>query len=282
MIPALIGAAASIAGGIMSNNATNKANKSAQQAADQEYARQKEFAQSGVQWKVKDAEAAGIHPLYALGANTVSYAPQTVGSSSKDFSWLGDAGQNIGRAIDSTRGPNARMQALALTAAGIQLEGNKLDNDIKRAQLASLISTTGQAGHGPGIPTNIDVSKMGSPEMASIEGPTTKIQNTVSPSHKGSPNVEYAAGPEVRIVKTPKGYAPVIPQELSESFEQDWPGRYQWMWRNKLAADPNVLRVIPTRLGFRKHYSPMSGEYYYAKYPVYRKKFRELKGYPRW
>lgn len=29
---------------------------------------QKQFAQTGIQWKVADAKKAGIHPVYALGA----------------------------------------------------------------------------------------------------------------------------------------------------------------------------------------------------------------------
>lgn len=153
MLPALIGAAGSLAGGLLGMKSQEKANKQAQENALRQEALQKEFAQSGIQWKVKDAEAAGIHPLYALGANTVSYSPTSVGSTATDFGFLGDAGQNIGRAIQSQMPGEKRLAALQLTAANLQNEGLQLDNDLKRTQLVSAARLAGQPGTGPGIPS---------------------------------------------------------------------------------------------------------------------------------
>lgn len=153
MLPALLAAGASILGGVLGN-------KSREKAAQREYQQQKEFAQSGIQWKVEDAKKAGIHPVYALGAPTTSYAPQSVGGP--DYNFLADAGQNIGRAIDSTRSNPAKAEALALTASQIQLEGLQLDNEIKRAQLASAVALARQ-GSTPGLPsvlTTADVMGM--------------------------------------------------------------------------------------------------------------------------
>ena len=42
---------------------------------EREIARQYEFAQNTIQWKVEDAKAAGVHPLFALGAQTQSPTP---------------------------------------------------------------------------------------------------------------------------------------------------------------------------------------------------------------
>lgn len=84
------GAASLIGGGISA--ITGK------QARDREYERQKEFAQSGIRWRVEDAKAAGIHPIYAIGANTPTYSPQAAVGT--DFG-LSDAGQNISRAIEA-------------------------------------------------------------------------------------------------------------------------------------------------------------------------------------
>lgn len=36
---------------------------------------QKQFAQQGIQWRVKDAIAAGVHPLFALGGSTQGFTP---------------------------------------------------------------------------------------------------------------------------------------------------------------------------------------------------------------
>lgn len=148
MLGALIGAGASIAGGLLSNKSQKEANRAAEAQNERNIALQKEFAQSGIQWKVKDAEAAGVHPLYALGAQTTSFAPSSVGGGASDFSFLGQAGQNIGRAIDATRSTPA--SALALQLGKVQIEGAQLDNDLKRAQLASAIATN-MPGH-PGLP----------------------------------------------------------------------------------------------------------------------------------
>jgi hypothetical protein len=46
------------------------------------YDMQKEFAKHGIQWKVQDAKRAGINPLAALGATTVSGSPIPVGGTS--------------------------------------------------------------------------------------------------------------------------------------------------------------------------------------------------------
>lgn len=150
MIGELIGAGSAILGGLMGNKANEK-------AAQRQYEQQKEFAQSGIQWKVKDAEAAGIHPLYALGAQTTSYQPTSVGGP--DWSFVSQAGQNIGRAIDSTRSNPAKQDAISRTASAIQLEGLQLDNDIKRATLASAIATANPFGRPtPGLPGSDTIS----------------------------------------------------------------------------------------------------------------------------
>jgi len=60
MLGALLGAAGSLAGGLLSAKSQKEANKVAEQNALRQEALQKEFAQSGIQWKVKDAEAAGV------------------------------------------------------------------------------------------------------------------------------------------------------------------------------------------------------------------------------
>lgn len=149
MLDAILGAATSLAGGLLNNKAQKESNKRAEAQALRQENLQREFAQSGIQWKVKDAEAAGVNPLFALGANTTSYQPTNVGGGASDFSFLGETGQNIGRAIDATRSTPA--SAMALQLGKIQLEGAQLDNDLKRTQLASAIRTNAIGAH-PGLP----------------------------------------------------------------------------------------------------------------------------------
>lgn len=73
-------------------------NRSAQNQANRDNAAlQREFAQMGIQWRVKDAQKAGIHPLYALGANTTPATPSHVAPESN----LGQVGHYAGQAVDS-------------------------------------------------------------------------------------------------------------------------------------------------------------------------------------
>jgi len=45
---------------------------------NKEYERQKEFAQNSLQWRVADAKAAGLHPLFGLSGGSSSYSPVAV------------------------------------------------------------------------------------------------------------------------------------------------------------------------------------------------------------
>lgn len=152
MLP-LLGAAATLGSGVLSYfgaksaNATNAANAAANVQA------QKDFAQKGIRWKVEDARKAGIHPLYALGAQTTSFSPVSVGATNElagPASAMANLGQDISRSINATRTQPERTEALAV--GRLQLEGLALDNDIKRATFASAVQRL-QQNQNPPIPT---------------------------------------------------------------------------------------------------------------------------------
>ena len=77
--------------------------------AEQENRWQKEFAQNTIQWKTQDAINAGLHPLAALGAQTMSYAPSRVGGTnfSQGFSGMGQA---ISRAMSRYKTKEQKAQ----------------------------------------------------------------------------------------------------------------------------------------------------------------------------
>lgn len=62
---------------------------------------QREFAQHGVRWRVEDAKAAGLHPLYALNSGGAAYAPNAVAIDTYDggAKAVSDMGQNVSRAV---------------------------------------------------------------------------------------------------------------------------------------------------------------------------------------
>lgn len=126
MLGSILGAVGGIASSILGNS-----------AADKQADLQKDFAKKAIRWKVADAKAAGIHPLYALGANTVSYSPVSVGTPD-----LGAMGQDIGQAIDRVSNPGEKMSG-ALGALALERAG--LENDLLRAQIArARINVAGQ------------------------------------------------------------------------------------------------------------------------------------------
>lgn len=77
---------------------------------------QKEFAQHGVRWRVEDAKAAGLHPLYALGGSGATFTPS---SQSIDF---GKMGQNLARAASAMSGDARATQAAQLRVLNAQAE----------------------------------------------------------------------------------------------------------------------------------------------------------------
>lgn len=118
---AVIGAGASVIGKGIDAVAGNK-------AADNAWDRQKKVLRKQIQWRVEDAEKAGLHPLAALGvvpAAGPSPAPGT------DF---GSMGQDIGRAAEALLTPEDKTSGRVLQ---LQLERGALENELLRTQIAS-------------------------------------------------------------------------------------------------------------------------------------------------
>lgn len=150
-IGAAIGAGSKLLGGFMDQNERENDREMQKYIAEKNMELQKQFAQEGIRWKVADAQSAGIHPLYALGAQTTSFSPVSIGSS-QSSNWsdtLGGMGQDISRAINATRTTDERDEAFQTSARALELEGKKLDNDIKRATLASSVQRISQQGNPP-------------------------------------------------------------------------------------------------------------------------------------
>lgn len=140
---------------------------------------QKQFAQHGIRWKVNDAKKAGIHPLYALGANTVSYQPVSVGT---DFASMG---QNLGRAIDAGRTGVEKGDAFERTAQALTLQKMGLENDL----LASQLRTVNQPGHPPTRPGGGATAS-----LASMTGGGGGININVNPSNTPAEDAEAQYG----------------------------------------------------------------------------------------
>lgn len=130
----LIPAAGNLISSFLGRSAADDQREAENQRFQQNLAYQREFAQSGIQWKVADARAAGIHPMAALGANTVSYTPMALGDIGADL--RAKSGQDLGRAVAAVAPKEDRENETIRAANALSLERAGLENELLRSQIA--------------------------------------------------------------------------------------------------------------------------------------------------
>lgn len=249
MLGSIISGIGNIVGGILGNNATEEANNNNIRA-------QREFAQNGIQWKVADAKAAGIHPLAALGAQTMSFSPSFVGGTSL-ASGIAETGQNIGRAIDATRDPQGRTDAVIKTMNDLALTRAGLENELLSAQIANIR----QAGQGPGIPS------VNQAYLVDGQGATARGNISIKPMDRtasgANPAQEPGAINDTGFIRTNTGWMPVMSNDAKQRLEEDAIGTLLWNIRNRFVPSfpkgferPNV----PAELG-DVYFDPFAQEY---------------------
>lgn len=125
--------------------------------ANRNFQMQEDFAKQGVRWRVADAEAAGLHPLAALGVMPTGSSPVSVmGSGGAGYSGgpsssrggnmyraLSAAGQNISRAM--LAGQSADERALAQA----QLDKLRSETDYMTAMAAESRKRASMPGNPP-------------------------------------------------------------------------------------------------------------------------------------
>lgn len=186
----------------MASSATQKANQAniaAQEAAnrkseafrDQDFQRQEHFAKHGIQWRAQDAAAAGIHPLYALGASTPTFSPSpvsvgspTIAADTSMGSAVASMGQDIGRAINSTRTADQRDAAYVKTVQDLSLQKMGLENTLLASQIKRL-----QVNDNPPFPS----------ATASQNNPTTAVATPVFPPNWSIPEDKVSPRPQIII-----------------------------------------------------------------------------------
>lgn len=266
-IGAAIGAGSALAGTIgnmisSSNaNAANSAIAQANNATQLEIAQknidmQREFAQMGVQWRMQDARAAGIHPAVAMGAQTSSFSPVSVGLSAPniqptDFSGLGRMGQDVGRAVEATLAKNDKMNAVreALSINRMGLENELIQSQINRNNQQGgppFPSWSGPGTFGSGnVQTNNDST--GSYKLEPAEVTTSQPGQ---PGHTAGPNIPqvvWAASPDGR------GMQSFPPKGLGVEDEFGAPLMTDWYMRNRLGPNFNADNAPPMSV-VQKHF----------------------------
>lgn len=218
------------------SSSNQKALLAAQAALNQQNADlQKEFAQKGIRWKTADAKAAGLHPLYAMGANTLSFAPSAVGGGAmQEFDWgptVEKMGQSISRSAAAVQTANERKMVAAADA--LKLENMKLQNDLLRAQ-----TTQVQNASNPPFPGG--VSTVDGQGNAIEELPLSRV---VSPA--STPYTEPGSVSDVGFVRTASGGLAVVPSTDAKARMEDMLlPEVEWFMRNRLNPAA-VVRGLP-------------------------------------
>ena len=260
---AIGGAIGGIAGGVAGLISGGQSSASAERLNQLNYQHQKEFAQNGIRWKVADAKAAGLHPLAALGASTAQYTPATAIGDSPDWSFLADAGQSIGRAVDAKRTQQERVeqQQKQDAAFALKAENQKAENDLIRAQTASIqqdmvlrqakaseqaVRTQQQVPAMPSLGRDGSVIA-GQGDATSPAGIEAKPAEIVV-NDPQTRTAEAGSHPDKRWLRTSTGgYQPVRSEAAQNALEDDIVGSFRYDMRNGLANMANSQDNAPPR-----------------------------------
>lgn len=232
MLGSLISAGANIIGGLIGSASTREANQMAAQQAANNAALQKEFAQSGIQWRVEDAKRAGIHPIYAIGSGGASFSPVSANFSADTSlpNALAAAGQDIGRAVNQTRTQSQRADVFTKTAQALSLEKAGLENDLLRAEIASKTGRL-RSPASPPFPAPGENNFLIPGQSGSYVNPTPLA---VTPGAANQPQSEGGAITDHGYARTSTGWAPVPSKDVKERIEDNFPQEILHFMRNNL------------------------------------------------
>lgn len=255
-----LGPALGAIGSFIGSNKTNKANA---RINAQNIALQKQFAQQGIQWKVADAKAAGIHPLAALGAQTHSFAPQSIGM---DYRQYGQMGQDIGRAVQTAAGGSERKR-LALYNENVR-QLNLKNMELQNALLASQVAKSTQAGQVPrtgvGSRMLVDGQANGGSETPGIVKDLPQRRTVSNPERLWE---TPAAVPDVSWARTKGGHTRIPSPDVKRAIEDMLPLEVEWYIRNKVLPmfQWNSNPPVPRKKGHHWRMNPFTGNYYQTK-----------------
>lgn len=114
--------------------------KAQEQANLQNIAMQREFAQQGIRWKVEDAKAAGLHPLFALGGSGATFTPSVQPVFNQG---IGPALQSMGQGVSRAIAAQSTVDEVAERQARLKLIEAQTNESNARA--ASMLAASENA-----------------------------------------------------------------------------------------------------------------------------------------
>lgn len=217
MLEAAVPAIGNLIGGLLGKKAEKK-----------ERQMQVAFAQNGIQWKVADAEKAGVHPLFALGAPTASYSPISTGAMGNA---VANMGQDLGRAAASLKTPEQKVSAYDARLRALQLERGTLENTLLRNQIINEQRVAGQPPTRPGNPTAALIPGQGDSRRLEVGG----LRVTPKPTDSQAQDWENEYGEIADLI----GAGRLI-SDVNKPLAEKW---YEYVRKNPWAAfmDPAFL-----------------------------------------
>lgn len=258
MLKTILTAAAPIIAGLFGK-------KSKKKASTQSYDYQKEFARHGIRWKVEDAKAAGLHPLAALGANTLSFNPSQIGDSSDIWS---NMGQNLQYALSRMKTKEEKAaQLLKLKQEQKVLENMGLQNTLLRKQINDITS-------GPPMPSvQVPPGQIpGQPDAApgTVNVPVEVPYSSSLGYHAGTPPAEInnimpggwvLRGPGDILSEALEGSFVIAAQYGAVRVTQYLRGLFNSLYNKDKKSAANFLRTIMPR-------EKLPPNHYYVYYPL--------------
>lgn len=212
---------------------------------------QREFASHGIRWRMEDAAAAGIHPVFAMGAGGAAFAPpQAVGggnqisaspvpggssgggspgvpSFSNPMSGFQGLGQDLSRAVAATMTARERqsdqINFMELQRHQWAKESHDMNMALMASRLALVNQQTGRGGF-PGSEKGGSMSGTGLIEKEPLKVAVGKDPNSPSVG-PGQPGTEW------RVVG---GGLAAFPHRDLNIDEFSSPGYSSWMIPNKV------------------------------------------------
>lgn len=254
-------------------NAANLANQERTNAQNLAFAReqlqssealQREFAQMGLRWKVADATAAGLHPVYALGGSGATFSPSSIvmpfGSTNQVASqgsaphaeapraissqsvapdvssWMARMGQDLGRAISALMDPYQRaLQQAELAGRAAATYKDQAQGDYWAGR-AKMLQTT--QGANPFPPTGPTVQYSGDQTLGTTSQNPSIVGTTDTYQYKADQPTSAASFDNSRTARshpfwrqyriTKDGFSMLLPagSEPQEIFED----KPSWFW----------------------------------------------------